>query len=99
MLGKHPRLKGDGLVAEIQEGEITRDFYRGESWAVGNLRVKTQVRLDSLQVGCMLSANPRLPKHMSSYQKSLRNPGEAVASTGRRSHRGDMYSDTARTVS
>lgn len=57
MLGKHPRLKGDGLVAEIQEGEITRDFYRGESWAVGNLRVKTQVRLDSLQMGgacCLL---------------------------------------------
>lgn len=78
------------MVAEIQEGEITCDFYRGESWAVGNLRVKTQVRLDSLQMGCTLSANPRLPTNGSSHQKSLRRPGEAVASTGERSHHGDV---------
>lgn len=29
------------MVADIQEGEIMCDFYRGESWAVGNLRVKS----------------------------------------------------------
>lgn len=66
---------------------------RAGPWEIWGWRA--QVRMDSLQMGCTLSANPRLHKNRSSHQKSLRSPGEAVASTGIRGHLGDVYSDAA----